>query len=118
MKQLFPATLSALALALAAGPAAAQVGNGNFNGLAGWSTAGDAAATGGHLVLTDRVGVAAGRRRRRPARRRAQRLRQRAARGRRRPGQPRGRSSAWRGAPRRPSHFVTAYEGSAASQSF
>ena len=52
MKQILPAALSALALALAAGPAAAQVGNGNFNGPAGWSTAGDAAAIGGHLVLT------------------------------------------------------------------
>jgi len=52
MKQLFPAALSAIALALAAGPAAAQVSNGNFNGLDGWSTGGDAAATGGHLVLT------------------------------------------------------------------
>jgi len=53
MKQTIPAALSALALALAAGPAAAQVGNGNFNGLTGWSTGGDAAAIGGHLVLTN-----------------------------------------------------------------
>ncbi|MFL6627609.1 MAG: PEP-CTERM sorting domain-containing protein [Vitreoscilla sp.] len=52
MKPLIPAALSALALALAAGPAAAQVGNGNFNGLDGWSTGGDAAAVDGHLVLT------------------------------------------------------------------
>lgn len=52
MKHLLPAALSALALALAAVPAAAQVGNGNFNGLDGWSTGGDAAAIGGHLVLT------------------------------------------------------------------
>jgi hypothetical protein len=52
MKQLIPAALSAIALALAAGPAAAQVNNGNFDGLSGWSTGGDAAATDGHLVLT------------------------------------------------------------------
>jgi hypothetical protein len=55
MKQMIPAALSAIALALAAGSASAQVVNGNFNGLAGWATAGDAAsvATGGtHLVLT------------------------------------------------------------------
>lgn len=52
MKPLIPAALSALALALAAGPAAAQVSNGNFDGLDGWSTGGDAAAVGGHLVLT------------------------------------------------------------------
>ena len=56
MKQTIPAALSALALALAAGSAHAQVTNGNFSGLAGWSTAGDAAsvASGGtHLVLTN-----------------------------------------------------------------
>ncbi len=56
MKQMIPAALSALALALAAGSVHAQVINGNFSGLAGWSTAGDAAAvsTGGnHLVLTN-----------------------------------------------------------------
>ena len=52
MKQMIPAALSALALAIAAGPAAAQVVNGDFNGLGGWSAGGDAAATGGHLVLT------------------------------------------------------------------
>ncbi|MCK9686929.1 PEP-CTERM sorting domain-containing protein [Scleromatobacter humisilvae] len=56
MKQTSFAALSALALALAAGSADAQVANGSFAGLAGWSTAGDAAsvATGGtHLVLTN-----------------------------------------------------------------
>ena len=56
MKQTIPAALSALVLALAAGSAHAQIANGNFSGLAGWSTAGDAAsvATGGtHLVLTN-----------------------------------------------------------------
>ena len=56
MKQTFPHALSALALALAAGSANAQVANGNFGGLAGWSTAGDAAAVpagGNHLVLTN-----------------------------------------------------------------
>jgi hypothetical protein len=52
MKQMITAALSALALALAAGPAAAQVRNGNFNGLDGWATGGDAAAAAGHLVLT------------------------------------------------------------------
>jgi len=52
MKQPIPAALSALVLALAAGPAAAQVANPHFNGLAGWTTGGDAAASGGHLVLT------------------------------------------------------------------
>ena len=51
--QLVPAALSAIALALAAGSANAQVVNGSFNGLAGWSTGGDAASVGGdHLVLT------------------------------------------------------------------
>ncbi len=50
---LVPAALSALALALAAGSAHAQVVNGGFNGLAGWTTGGDAASVGGnHLVLT------------------------------------------------------------------
>ena len=57
MKQTIPAALSALALALAAGSAHAQIVNGQFaSGLAGWTTAGDAAsvATGGaHLVLTN-----------------------------------------------------------------
>ena len=56
MKQMIPAALSAIALALAAGSADAQIANGNFSGLAGWSTAGDAASvsTGGsHLVLTN-----------------------------------------------------------------
>jgi len=52
MKPLIPAALSAIALALIAGPAAAQVSNGNFDGLDGWATGGDAAAIGGHLVLT------------------------------------------------------------------
>ena len=51
--QLVPAALSALAMALAAGSAHAQVVNGGFNGLAGWTTGGDAASVGGdHLVLT------------------------------------------------------------------
>jgi hypothetical protein len=41
-------------LALAAGSAGAQVANGNFNGLDGWNTTGDAASVGGtHLVLTN-----------------------------------------------------------------
>ena len=51
-----PAALSAIVLALAAGSADAQVANGNFSGLAGWSTDGDAAAAadgGSHLVLTN-----------------------------------------------------------------
>ena len=53
MKQTIPAALSALALALVAGSADAQVTNGNFNGLAGWTTGGDAASVGNdHLVLT------------------------------------------------------------------
>jgi hypothetical protein len=48
-----PAALSAIALALAAGSAHAQIVNGNFNSLAGWTTGGDAASVGGnHLVLT------------------------------------------------------------------
>ena len=54
MKQTLCTGLSALALALAAGSANAQVANGNFNGLAGWNTTGDAASVGGnHLVLTN-----------------------------------------------------------------
>ena len=54
MKHILPAGLSTLALALAAGSASAQIVNGNFNGLNGWSTTGDAAAVGGnHLVLTN-----------------------------------------------------------------
>ncbi len=56
MKQTSFAALSAIALALAAGSANAQIANGNFNGLGGWSTAGDAAsvaAGGSHLVLTN-----------------------------------------------------------------
>jgi len=53
MKQRIPAALSAIVLALAAGPAAAQVVNGDFNGLAGWSVGGDGAAIGGKLVLTN-----------------------------------------------------------------
>jgi hypothetical protein len=47
------AALSALALALLAGSAHAQVVNGGFNGLAGWSTGGDAASVDAdRLVLT------------------------------------------------------------------
>jgi hypothetical protein len=47
------AALSAIALALAAGSAHAQVVNGGFDGLTGWTTGGDAASVGGdHLVLT------------------------------------------------------------------
>lgn len=46
------AALSALALALGAGSAHADVVNGGFSGLAGWTAAGDAAAIGGHLVVT------------------------------------------------------------------
>ncbi len=54
MKQMIPAVLSAIVLALAAGSADAQIVNGNFNGLAGWSTGGDAASVGGsRLVLTN-----------------------------------------------------------------
>lgn len=53
MKQLLSTGLSAIALALA-GSAHAQVTNGSFNGLSGWSTTGDAASIGGnHLVLTN-----------------------------------------------------------------
>ena len=47
------AALSALVLALLAGSADAQVVNGTFNGLSGWTTGGDAASVGGNrLVLT------------------------------------------------------------------
>jgi hypothetical protein len=54
MKQTLPAGLSAIVLALAAGSASAQIVNGNFNGLNGWDTTGDAASVGGnHLVLTN-----------------------------------------------------------------
>ena len=53
MNKMIPAALSALALALGAGSAHAQVTNGSFNGLAGWTTGGDAASVGNdHLVLT------------------------------------------------------------------
>ena len=53
MTKMIPAALSAIALALVAGSANAQVVNGNFNGLSGWTTGGDAASLGGdHLVLT------------------------------------------------------------------
>jgi MYXO-CTERM domain-containing protein len=49
-----PATVSALALALVAGSAHAQVAKGSFgNGLAGWTTGGDAAVVGTHLTLTN-----------------------------------------------------------------
>ncbi len=49
-----PAVLTALALALAAGTANAQLVNGNFgSGLAGWTTGGDAAVVGHHLSLTN-----------------------------------------------------------------
>ncbi len=51
-----PVALSAIVLAFGAGSADAQVANGNFSGLAGWSTDGDAAAAsdgGDHLVLTN-----------------------------------------------------------------
>ena len=51
------AALTAVALALAAGSAGAQVVNGDFhNGLAGWQSAGDVAANqggSGQLVLTN-----------------------------------------------------------------
>jgi hypothetical protein len=56
MKNITPAALSALVLALAAGSADAQIVNGNFDDLTGWSTAGDAtsvAVGGTHLVLTN-----------------------------------------------------------------
>ena len=53
MKQTLPAALSALVLALGAASADAQVVNGNFSGLAGWSTAGDATAVAKQLVLTN-----------------------------------------------------------------
>ena len=53
MTKAIPAALSAIALALVAGSAQAQIANGSFNGLAGWTTGGDAASVGGdHLVLT------------------------------------------------------------------
>ena len=49
-----PAALSAVALALVAGSAHAQVVNGSFgSGLAGWTTGGDAAIVGTHLSLTN-----------------------------------------------------------------
>ncbi|MFL6700167.1 MAG: hypothetical protein ACJ8GJ_23595 [Vitreoscilla sp.] len=56
MKQTLSPVLSAIALALAAGSAHAQIVNGQFTGLAGWATAGDAASVsvgGNHLVLTN-----------------------------------------------------------------
>jgi len=53
MKQTLSAALSALALAIGAGSAHAQVVNGQFAGLAGWATAGDAAAVANRLVLTN-----------------------------------------------------------------
>jgi len=54
MKHTLSASLSAIVLTLAAGSASAQVVNGNFNGLGGWNTSGDAASVGGnHLVLTN-----------------------------------------------------------------
>lgn len=53
MKQALLPALPVLALALAAGSANAQVTNGHFSGLAGWATAGDAAAITGQLVLTN-----------------------------------------------------------------
>jgi hypothetical protein len=56
MKKTTPAALSALMLALVAGSADAQIVNGNFDDLTGWSTAGDAKSVadgGNHLVLTD-----------------------------------------------------------------
>jgi hypothetical protein len=50
-----PAALTAIALALVAGAADAQIVDGNFsNGLNGWTTGGDAAAVdGNHLSLTN-----------------------------------------------------------------
>jgi len=53
MKPSISLALPAIALALAAGSAHAQVSNGNFSGLAGWASAGDAAAIGSQLVLTN-----------------------------------------------------------------
>ena len=48
------AALPAIALAFVAGTAHAQVVNGSFgNGLAGWTTGGDAAVVGTHLSLTN-----------------------------------------------------------------
>jgi hypothetical protein len=54
LKHLVPAAATALALALVAAPAGAQVVNGGFgSGLAGWTSAGDAsAASGSGLWLT------------------------------------------------------------------
>ncbi len=54
IKHTLPAALTALALALAAGSADAQITNGNFAaGLAGWTTAGDASVShGAWLWLT------------------------------------------------------------------
>ena len=49
--KMIPAALSALALALVAGSASAQVADGST--LAGWTVAGDAAAIDGHLVVTN-----------------------------------------------------------------
>jgi hypothetical protein len=53
MKPSISLALSAIAMALAAGSAHAQVSNGNFSSLAGWATAGDAAAISGQLLLTN-----------------------------------------------------------------
>lgn len=53
MKHILPAALSAIVLALAAGSADAQVANGNFATLDGWSVGGDGAAIDGRLVLTN-----------------------------------------------------------------
>jgi hypothetical protein len=57
MKPTIPAALLSLVLAIAAGSADAQIANGDFNGLSGWATAGDAASVlsmgGTHLVLTN-----------------------------------------------------------------
>jgi hypothetical protein len=50
----FPAALTAIALALAAGSADAQVVNGDFShGTTGWTLGGDGAVVGGHLSLTN-----------------------------------------------------------------
>jgi hypothetical protein len=47
-------TLAAIALALVAGAADAQIVNGNFNdGVAGWTLGGDGAVVGNHLSLTN-----------------------------------------------------------------
>ena len=87
---------------------------------AGWSTAGDAAAVGGHLVLTTCVGGRPGRRRRRPGPGAPQRLGQRPA---RRPAAAPAASRTFAGHRRRRARSTrptssTAYEGSAASQTF